>query len=234
MSESIGARLRQVSLGAKLILFSALLTAVTVSVAFFALSMELHEGVRGLLATTLTRHQRMLAGLQKRGLEELLRASTVMSDSPTLRAAMETYRSESTPGLRPRADLLATIETEAESIASGLARDLLIVTDERGRVLAATGRTEDRPTAGADLSAWPVVAHALRQDGPVGRDNFGARGIGGRIFQLGSVPIVLQGYIIGTLTLGERLDQGGSSSACTRCSTAIWSSRSETGRSDRP
>ena len=37
----------------------------------------------------------MLLEVQRRGLEELLRASTLMSDSPTLRAAMETYESES-------------------------------------------------------------------------------------------------------------------------------------------
>ncbi|HEU4402740.1 MAG TPA: ATP-binding protein [Candidatus Polarisedimenticolia bacterium] len=208
MSESPWGRIRSATLSAKLILFSALLTALAVGVAFLALSLELRKHTRRLLAETLAQNQKMLLEVQTRGLQELLRASTLMSDSPTLRAAMETYRAELTPRAGPRADLLATVQTEAEKIAGGLGRDLLIVTDRDGRVLAVSGRPEDRPGVGEDLSSRPIVRHALEQDGPVGTGNFSVLRIRGRYFQTGCVPIVLQGFIIGTLTLGDRIDQG--------------------------
>jgi C4-dicarboxylate-specific signal transduction histidine kinase len=163
VSESPWSRMRSASLSTKLILFSALLTALAVGVAFLALSLELRKQTRRLLADTLAQHQKMLLEVQRRGLEELLRASTLMSDSPTLRAAMETYRSEMSQRAGRRSDLLATIQTEAEKIAGGLGRDLLIVTDRDGRVLAVGGRPEDRPGVGEDLSTRSIVHHALEQ-----------------------------------------------------------------------
>src|SRR5206468_6253464 len=168
VTDSPWSRIRSASLSTKLILFSALLTALAVGVAFLALSLELRKHTKRLLAETLAQHQRMLLEVQRSGLEELMRASTLMSDSPTLRAAMETYRSELSPRGGARTDLLATIQTEAEKIAGGLGRDLLIVTDRDGRVLAIGGRPADCPALGEDLSARPVVRHALAPDAPVG------------------------------------------------------------------
>ncbi|HKB07893.1 MAG TPA: ATP-binding protein, partial [Candidatus Polarisedimenticolia bacterium] len=207
MTDSPWSRMRSASLSTKLILFSALLTALAVAVAFVALSLELRKNTKRLLAQTLSQHQRMLLEVQRRGLEELLRVSTLMSESPTLRAAMETYRSELAPNAHPRNDLIATIQTEAEKIAGGMGRDLLIVTDRDGRVLAVGGRPEDRPGVGEDLSTRAIVRNALSQDGPVGSGNFSVLRLRGRYFQVGCVPIVLQGFIIGSLTLGDRVDQ---------------------------
>jgi signal transduction histidine kinase/CheY-like chemotaxis protein len=208
VSESSWTRMRSASLSVKLIVFSALLMAVAVGVAFLSLSLELRKHTERLLAETLDQHQKTLLEVQRRGLEELLRASTLMSDSPTLRAAMETYRSELSQKGGSRADLLATIQTEAETIARGLGRDLLIVTDREGRILAASGRPEDRPGLGEDLSSRATIRHALEQDAPVGTGNFSVLRVRGRYFQVGCVPIVLQGFIIGTLTLGDRIDEG--------------------------
>src|SRR5262249_46689808 len=59
-----------------------------------------------------------------------------------------------------------------------------------------------------DLSSRAIVRHALAQDAPVGPDNFSVLRVRGRYFQIGCVPLVLQGYIIGSLTLGDRIDQG--------------------------
>jgi signal transduction histidine kinase len=207
VAETIRSRLRPASLAGKLILFSALLTALTVSAALLCLHLELRKETRSLLAGTLAHHQRLLAGLQNRDLRELARISAIMSENPTLRAAMETYRSESVPGARPRPDLLATIRNEAEAIAAGLGRSLLVVTDDRGRVLAAAGRPEDLPATGADLLAWPAVRQALAPDAPPGPLSFSVRAIGDGVFQIGCVPMVLQGYVIGALVLGDRLDQ---------------------------
>lgn len=199
-------RWRSASMGAKLVLFSTLLTAASVFAAFLALDVAIRKNTRELLASTLGHHQRMLLNLQKRDLEQLVRTSTLMTDSPTLRAAMDTYRSEAAAGARSRTDLLATIQNEAAKIAAGLARDLLIVTDSEGRVLAVAGGGGPGPSIGADLASWPGVRRALAQDAPVGRQNFAVLQFDDRYFQVGCAPILLQGYIIGTLTLGDRID----------------------------
>lgn len=109
--------LRRTSLSTKLILFSTLLTVVAVCVAFLLLSVELRRHTKAPLAETLGHHQKMILSLQQRSLEELLRTSTLMTDSPTLRAAMETYATEWSPAAAARHDLLATIRNEADKVA---------------------------------------------------------------------------------------------------------------------
>jgi signal transduction histidine kinase/ActR/RegA family two-component response regulator len=203
---SVLGRLRAASLGARLIAFSTLLTAVAVCLAFFLLSFSLRRHTKELLAQTLAHHQRTILHLQERGLAELLRTSSLMTDSPTLRAAIETYTSEASPRAPARADLLATIEEELDKVAAGLERDLLVVTDRSGRVLATSGRGGRRPAAGRDLGADPAVRHALDADGPVGPQNLAVWQLGDDWLRVGSVPIVLQGFVIGTLTVGDRID----------------------------
>jgi len=199
---------RSPSLGAKLVAFSVLLTAVAVCLSFLLLSVEIRRHTKSLLAATLAQHQRTVLSLQQKGLEELVRTSTLMTDSPTLRAAMETYRTETSGGSHARPDLLATIQNEVNKIATGLGRDLLVVTDANGTVLAASGTSAGAPGTGEAFGGHRSVRRALDQDAPVGEANFAALDLGGAYFQVGSVPIVLQGFVIGTLTLGDRIDQG--------------------------
>ena len=71
------------SVGAKLILFSTLLTIVAVSLAFLVLSVSLRRHTKHRLAETLARHGQTLTNLQRGNLDELLRISTLMTDSPT-------------------------------------------------------------------------------------------------------------------------------------------------------
>src|SRR5437867_76229 len=200
-------RLGSWSLGAKLALFSILFTIAAVATTFLALSLEIRRHSRSALAETLAQHQRMILHLQEESLGQLLRSSRLMTESPTLRAAIDTYRSEAGQGPRARPDLLATIRAETDKIAAGLGRDLLVVTDQDGRVLAASGRFEEWPRVGEDLSSRAIVGRALAGGDAVADRNFGVVRLRGDIFQAGCVPIVLQGFVIGTLTLGDHIDQ---------------------------
>ncbi|MCI0686897.1 MAG: hypothetical protein L0Y54_06635, partial [Sporichthyaceae bacterium] len=192
-------------LSVKLILLSALLTGLAVSAVFLAFSFEIRSNTRRLLLEELGRNQRTLLTLQERTLTQLLWTSSLLTESPTLRAAMETYRVEHSGRQAARTELLATIQHETEKVAAGLDKDLLVVTDDRGSVLAASGRRGARPATGEDLSALPAVRRALEVDAPIDASSFGVVRFRGEYFQIGSVPIVLQGFTIGTLTLGERL-----------------------------
>src|SRR5215813_8304989 len=84
--------IRRSSLGFKLIVLTALLTALAVSGVFLAFSFEIHSSTRRLLVEELARNQRTLLTLQERTLTQLLWTSSLLTESPTLRAAMETYR----------------------------------------------------------------------------------------------------------------------------------------------
>jgi signal transduction histidine kinase/ActR/RegA family two-component response regulator len=208
MADSSRRPLASPSLGAKLVAFSVLLTALVVAIAFLFLSVEIRRHTQSLLAATLAQHQRTILSLQQKELEEVVRTSTLMTDSPTLRAAIETYRSESAGGARARGDLLATIQNEVDKVAAGLGRDLLVVTDRSGAVLAAFGSPAGGPRVGEAFGSHRSVRRALDQDAPVGPENFAALALGDAYFHVGSVPILLQGFPIGTLTLGDRIDQG--------------------------
>jgi len=191
----------------RLIVFETLLIALVVGGAFLVLSIEIRATTQRFFVTQLQRSQSGILNLQNRSLEQLVWTSSVITENPTLRAAIETYRLESGSGGGRRAELLATVRRETEKIAAGLGRDLLIVTDDRGRVLAASERHGKRPPAGADLRLLPVVRRALDPSLPTDASNFGVAQVGGDYFQVGCVPIVLQGFAIGTLTIGERLDE---------------------------
>ncbi len=193
-------------LGAKLVLFSTLLTFVAVAASFVALSLEIRAHTKRLLAETVGRQHAMIRKVQQHRLEQMLRTSTLLTDSPTLRAALEIYRSEP-GGAEHRADILETIKGEAEKVASILGRDLLVITDDRGRVLSSAGHDPSGPATGEDLSTRSVVRRALQQDSPVDGQNLAVLDFAGEYFQVGTVPVALQGFVIGALVLGDRMDR---------------------------
>ena len=202
---SLAERLRASPLGVKLALLSAAVTAVVVGVAFMALRARAEADVRRVFMTELGASQRSLRQLQNQNLKLLLATSSLVSTSPTLRAALQTWRVESNVGLPPRNDLVTTIQREVQRIFNDLNRDLLVVTDENGRVLVSVGR-QGAPRAGEDLTGLPAVRYALTADVATADSGFGILQREGVPIQVGCVAIVLDGYPIGVLVLGERLD----------------------------
>ena len=195
------------SLHTRLVFFSALLTAIIVLTAFIFVSFQIRRNTRRLLAEELAQSQQMVLSQQQRTRTQLLRTSGLVTENPTLRAAIETYRLEALVADQQRPDLLATIEHEVEKIASALGQDLLVVTDDKGVVLAVNAGAGSGLEPGVSLASKPVVHNALYQREPVGEKNFAVLSLNGQPFQVSCVPIVLQGYIIGTLTHGDRLDE---------------------------
>jgi len=194
------------SLHARLVFFSTLLTAVVLLTAFVFVSFQIRRNARALIADELAQSQQMVLNQQIRTRRQLLRTSGLVTENSTLRAAIETYRLEALVAGHPRPDLIATIQHEVEKISSALGQDLLVVTDDSGIVLAANAGAGSGLEAGASMAEKPVVRHALEQNEPVGEKNFAVLTLNGQPFQVSCVPIVLQGYIIGTLTHGDRLD----------------------------
>jgi len=195
-----------ISLRTKAILLSVALTTFVITAVFVTLSIEIRKETKQLLQDTLLRSERQVLNIKEDELSQLLWVSSQVANNPTLRAATETYRLESTSSIQIRKELLATVQNELDKIWNGLPHDLLFVTDEMGKVLASNGRLDSPPQPGEDLSEKPALNHALDQSAAIGDQNFGVIQLQNQHYFIGATPIILQGYVIGTLTLGDRID----------------------------
>jgi signal transduction histidine kinase/ActR/RegA family two-component response regulator len=194
------ARLSGSSLRSKLALLSALLTALVVGAAFIALRIRTEADVRHAFVAELDASQAAVRHLQDRNLHLLLAAAAVASTSPTLRAALQTWRTDAKDSLA-----LATIQREAERIFQDLDRELLVVTDEGGQVVASIG-PPGTPSRGESMLRLPAVRAALLSDPTTSDSAFGVLRGRGAALSVGAVAILVDGFPIGALLLGERVD----------------------------
>jgi len=199
-------RWRAARLSTKAIWLSIALTTLVITTAFITLSVEIRLETKQILQDLLNRSEQQVVSIKEDRLSQLLWVSSQVANNPTLRAAMETYRLEPTLSVDYRSELLATVQNELDKIWAGLPSDLLIVTDDRGRVLAANGRSTSVPEQGADLSVNPALSHALSPQVAIGDQNFGLLDFGDQYFLAVASPIVLQDYLIGALVLADRID----------------------------
>jgi class 3 adenylate cyclase len=129
--------------------------------------------------------------LRNRRLQE---SCLLISELPVLKAQLST---------KDPATIKDYILHQEESPARVVQVDILTLTDDHGRVLF---RLDEPDKFGDTLSSLPSVRHAL--DGKIpAPDEITTWVNDDRLYQIATVPIVLQSYIIGTLTLGERLTQ---------------------------
>jgi signal transduction histidine kinase/ActR/RegA family two-component response regulator len=91
-------------------------------------------------------------------------------------------------------------------MVSDLPQELLILTDDGGKVLFTADRTGPALPAGTDLSKVPAVKEALDGTEPTLESSFAIINFHGMPFQLGCVPAIQNGQLIGVLLLGDRLD----------------------------
>jgi len=194
------------TLSGRLILFGTLTTLGAVISSYIVLNAVIRRQTRIHLVELLAQNQTNARDLQERSLQELLLVSTLMTQSPTLRAALDTYRSESAAGDSHRADLLATVGTEVRKIRELMGKGIVVVTDERGAVLAADSVLGARLEPGSTLYDRFWIREVLDSDDPEARPVFAVMTLGGDTLHVGCVPITLQGFVIGTLTLGDRTD----------------------------
>jgi signal transduction histidine kinase/CheY-like chemotaxis protein len=197
-------------LSVRLALLTALLAAGTVAASFTALSVQVRASTRQLFTDELARNQRTLAALQRDSRRHLVLSAAVLAESPSLRSAIATYRVERQSSGRARADLTATVERELEHLGDNLGGGALLVTDERGRVFAASVRAAAPPPAGTDVSALPAVRNALdpRFESTLDEPYLSGLELGDAYYAVGVAPLILDGYTIGALVYGERVDAG--------------------------
>lgn len=150
--------------------------------------------VRDRMRTTVIDHlaaqQGVLRTLEQRRLAEMQSQALMLAESPTVKAAMDTYQSESRlAGGEGRTQLLDTVGRELEEVASRIRPDVIAVTDPAGLVIAVAGRRRaDWPRALPQTAAGEFVATP------------------GGIFRVATAPLLVQQTSIGYLQLATALD----------------------------
>ena len=154
-------------------------------------SLIVRDRVRTTVSDHLTTQQGMLRTLEQRRMAELQSQAEMLAESPTVKAAMDTYHTESRlTGVEDRTQLRDTVARELDNLASRIRPDIIAVTDPSGVVVAAAGRRRadwprsmPKPDAGAEFVE--VTAG---------------------IFRVATAPLVLEQTPIGYLQLGAALD----------------------------
>ena len=205
-SSSILIRLRRSALSVKLAALGAVVTAIVVFLAFLALSVEIRASTEGSLNAELLRNQRTLQQIKARDASQLVFAAGLVTQTPTFQYDLSIYRAEKNTAGRTRTDLVNTMEDELRARLPRVEGDLLLVTDDSGRVFAAAGTSGVTVPRGTSLTALGAVAHALDPRAPADAAGLGVLRTDVGYYQVAAYPLVQAGITLGSLVLGRRLD----------------------------
>ena len=214
-------RLRRSSLNAKLAALGAVVTAAVVLVTFLALGIVIRSNTRQSFAAELSRNQRTLQQLIAYDASQLLFAASLITQTPSFQYDLSIYRAEKTQEGRSRTDLVNTMEDELRKRLSSVGGDLLVVTDDSGRVFASAGRGAMAVPRGTDLTSLWAVKRVLDPTAPADSGALAVLHTDATHFQVAAYPLVQAGITLGSLVLGRRLDSAFVSTARTTSDAAV-------------
>jgi putative nucleotidyltransferase with HDIG domain len=175
--------------------------AALLGVIFFTVTVSVRKQVRDTAQADLESSQRMFAAIQLREQRSMRLQATNVAESPTLKAAVDTYAAESDAGDGfVQRQLLNTITSELAKVADRVEADALVIVDTSHHTLAASG-----PMA----AAWPAghsVPLVTDPQAVVATDSVAH--IGDATFRVVAVPLtVSDGSTLGLLYLTTNLDR---------------------------
>lgn len=183
-----------ISLRNKIYIFSVGLVVVLVAVVLTIVDRQIERQTTEKIGTDfLSTYQNFDRFLKLRN-ARLQESCLLISELPVLKAQLST---------KDPATIRDYILRQEESPARVVEVDILTLTDDRGRVLF---RLDEPDKFGDTLSSLPFIKHALEGKVPA-PDEISTWVNDEKLYQIATVPVVLQPYVIGTLTLGERLTQ---------------------------
>ena len=171
------------------------------AVIFFAVMVSVRRQVRSTTQADLESSQRMFAAIQLREQRSLRLQATNVAESPTLKAAVDTYAAESRSGSEfVQRQLLNTIREELAKVADRVEADVIVVVDTAHKTLAASGPMAAAWSPGHSV---PLLTDPLAV---VATDSVAH--IGDATFRVVSVPLtVSDGSTLGSLYLATNLDR---------------------------
>ena len=170
-------------------------------VVFVVLSVNTQREVRHNVTAMLASTQHVVAELEALRQRQLLAQATILAESPTLKAAIDTFVRD--PGEHDRLDdrerhaLIETVRHELDKVAAHVDADVIVLVDPQQHPLAAVGpRAVDWPADGAGVTVHP--------SGTGKRD--GVLLIGDRLYRTVWVDLTLQDAPVARLYVSTRLD----------------------------
>jgi putative nucleotidyltransferase with HDIG domain len=173
--------------------------AVILSVVFIILTVEVRDRVRAAETEKLQVSERMFTALETRRQQDQLAAVTVLTENPTLKAALQTYVIErKLPGFAADQEqqLRNTVQRQVEDLASATAADVVAIVSAEGRIFT---------SAGPNRAGWPVgqPVDIPNSDQPAFA---GVAVLPGSAFRVTGAALRFGDETIGSLVLGTRLD----------------------------
>lgn len=184
----------------KTVAVTSVTAAVFLGAVFFVVTLSARSQVRRAIQDQLEASQRMIGAIESRGQRELRLQAASVAESPTLKAAVDTYAAERRgASASVRLQLLNTMARELANVAARVEADAVILVDDRLTTIATAGPLGHR---------WPIGQLAPRVAG-VGNDPAdGVVRFGADIFRVAATPLLLgDGAAIGTLQLATSLDR---------------------------
>jgi len=176
---------------------SFLTVALVLGAVFAVLSLRVRDQVRQSVADNLSSAQQVFTRVEARRQQDMRASVAILAENPTLKAALDTWLTErKNANAETSAELLATVQREADKIAGRVAADVLAVVDGSRRVVASGGRL---------ASAWPrgmAVGDIADDASPTD----GAVSVGSGMYHVVSVPLQVGDATVGSLELGTALD----------------------------
>ena len=128
----------------RLLVKTLAVTFVTVAlllvVVFVVVTLTVRDQVNQAVIRNLESSQRMFAALETRRQREMRAYAATLAESPTLKAALDTYGAEArTSDEASRGQLLETIRRELDKVAQNVESDAIVLADARQIILAAAG-----------------------------------------------------------------------------------------------
>jgi putative nucleotidyltransferase with HDIG domain len=178
-----------------------LVTVALLMVVVLVVTVTVREQVRLAVTNHLESSQRLFAALERRRQSEMLGQAAVLSDNPTLKAAVDTYALYApNANDRTKDQLFATIANELEKLVDRVEADALVLVDEHQNTLASAGRLADRWPRGRPVNVINAGGYADHYDGVVH--------LADNTFRVVSVPLLVTNDTqIGTLFLATVLDR---------------------------
>jgi putative nucleotidyltransferase with HDIG domain len=175
--------------------------AALLAVIFFAVMVSVRKQVRDTAQADLESSQRMFAAIQLREQRSMRLQATNVAESPTLKAAVDTYAAESHAGNAfVQRQLLNTITAELAKVADRVEADALVIVDTAHNTLASSG-----PMASSWLAGHSVP---LVTDPQAVAASDSVAHIGDTTFRVVAVPLtVSDGSTLGSLYLTTSLDR---------------------------
>jgi putative nucleotidyltransferase with HDIG domain len=189
---------RPPGLAAKTVAVTFITVAVILSIVFIVLVVDARDRMRDAETDKLDISSRVFSAFETRRAKDQLATTATLAETPTLKAAFDTYHTEARLGTTSdrRLEAQQTVTRELEKLAAVTSASVLAVLDDSSRVFASAGSARQQWAVNEQVT---LTARESTTFQTVAVVPAGA-------FRVSGAPLRLDDRDIGTLVLGTSLD----------------------------